>query len=311
MTTNLPKLLVAAMLGGVAAPAVASEGPWTTSRRLHNMYAGLFYEQFQCFTLEAGSDPLCGENAAAVPAPVQRTGLKLFYRTGLTPRLDFAASVPFIHASSSERNDPSLATTTGLGLVQARLRRRIGSLGAVDLAAGAGVESGVFHRSTRGRITNIGDGVTSVYGSVYAGTTGLLGPRFYTFSTDASYALRVPEMESDIGRLPGDELRFSSVMLYAISSTIGLGASVDGQFRLWGEPLDFAQLASFGDDSDSLRWAALNASQLKVGGRVAIYPSENRPYLQLSAHRAVWSKHNPTDTTLVEVAVGFDAGRRN
>jgi len=311
VTTLFRKLLTTAGAWAAATTAMASEGPWTTAPGLHNVYAGLFYERFQCFTLDGVSDPTCGEDAAPVPTPVQRTGVKLFYRTGLTSKLDVAASAPLIHAFSGEADNPDLATTTGVGLLQARLRRRIGSLGPLDLAAGAGVESGFLHRNTRGRITNIGDGVTSLQASAYAGATGLLGPRFYTFSTDLSYSFRLPEAQSDIGRIPGDELRFASVMLYAISSTFGLGVSIDGQFRMWGEPLDFAQLSSYGSATDSLRWAALDASQLKLGSRLAIYPSEHRPYLQLSAHRAIWSVNNPTDTTLVEVAVGFDAGRRH
>jgi hypothetical protein len=142
------------------------------------------------------------------------------------------------------------------------------------------------------------------------GATRPLGTRFYTASTDLGYAFRIPEMDSDVGRLPGDELRFSSVFLYALNARVGLGASVDGQIRLWGEPLDFAELAAYSGAEDSIRWAVLDASQIKAGGRLVLYPTEDRPYLQFSAHRAVWARNNPIDTTIVELAAGFDVDRR-
>ncbi len=293
-----------------ATPALASEGPWTTLPGKHNIYTGLFYERFECFTLEGGNDPSCGSGAAAIPDPVQRVGMKLFYRTGLTRTLDVAAAVPIIRAASSNTESDDLAPTTGIGLVQARIRWRMGALGPIDIASGAALETGALHRQTRGRITNLGDGVTSAIGTLYAGTTRPLGARFYTASTDLGYAFRIPELEADIGRLPGDELRFSSVFLYALTSSIGIGASLDGQVRLWGEPLDFAELAAYSGTEDSIRWAVLDASQIKAGGRVALYPTGGRPYLQLSMHRAVWARNNPIDTTIFELAAGFDIDQR-
>ena len=297
---------------GITASTAAhsSEGPWTTPKGLHNFYTGLYFERFQCFTLDGVNDAECGENAASIPAPVQRVGAKVFYRTGLTRNIDIAASVPVVRASSSEEDNEDLATTTGIGTVQTRVRWKMGDLGPIQVASGAGFETGALHRSTRGRITNLGDGVTAAVGTVYAGSTGLLGSRFYTASADASYVFRFPELDSDIGRLPADEVRFSSVLLYALSARVGIGASVDGQMRLWGEPLEFAQLATYGGDENSPRWAVLDASQIKVGGRIALYPTEKRPYLQLAAHRAIWAVHNPIDTTIVELAAGFDLGER-
>ena len=290
--------------------ARSSEGPWTTPKGLHNFYTGLYFERFQCFTLDGVNDAECGENAAAIPAPVQRVGAKLFYRTGLTRNVDVAGSLPVLRAFSSEEGNTDLAPTTGVGTLQTRVRWKMGDLGPIQVASGAGLETGVLHRSTRGRITNLGDGVTSAVGTVYAGATGLVGRRFYTVSTDASYVFRFPELDSDVGRLPADEVRFSSVLLYALNARVGIGASVDGQMRLWGEPLEFAQLATYGGDDDSPRWAVLDASQIKVGGRIALYPTENRPYLQAAVHRSVWAVHNPIDTTIVELAAGFDLGER-
>ncbi len=98
----------------------------------------------------------------------------------------------------------------------------------------------------------------------------------------------------------------SGVSTLALTPHVGLGVSADGFWRLWGEELVMSQLAAYGDD----RWAALAAAQVKVGGRIIIYPGERRPYLQFSGMRAVWARNNPLDTTLVEVAMGMDIGRR-
>ena len=304
-------LTVAALVGLSVAPraAQASEGPWTTARGLHNLYLGTFYEQFNCFTVDGMASEDCPDGSAAVEEPIRRVGAKVFYRTGLARWADVALSVPVVRASSAADGDP-YATTLGLGTVQGRLRARIGALGPVDVSGGVGAETGALHADTRGRITNIGDGVTSVLGTLYAGSTGILGSGFYTASADVSYAYRLQEQVVDVGRIPADEIRFASVFLYGLSDRIGVGASLDGQFRLWGEDLVFAELASYGSADDSLRWTALNASQVKAGARLAMYPVRHWPYLQLSIHRSVWAENNPVDTTFVEAAIGFDLGQR-
>jgi len=310
VSNRTARFLVGLSFVGCGAAAHASEGPWTTAPGLHNLYAGAFYERFECFTLADGEDAACPSGSVPVDAPVQRSGVKLFYRTGLGAKLDVAVAGTGVRAFSAADGD-AFETNTGFGVLQARVRRGMGAFGPVDLSASLGAESGALHRSTRGQITNLGDGVHAALATVSAGAAGLLGPGFYTASADVGYALRVPEETGrDPGRLPADELRVSSVMLYGLSDRLGVGASVDGQFRLWGEQLDFGALQAYGDASDSLRWAALDASQVKVGARLALYPTGKLPYLQLSAHRAVWAQNNPVDTTLLEVATGFDLGTR-
>lgn len=304
-----PYIRAAALLTSMCAipsgTALASEGPWTTAPGLHNLYVGLYHERFACFTQEGAGDDGCGADAAPVSSPVNQTGLKAFYRTGLTRNIDVALGLPVARSSSE-----SMPTTLGWGTVQARLRWQLGDLGPVSVATGVGLETGALHRASRGRITNLGDGTTGATGSLYMGSMGVLGPRFYTASADVSYAYRLTELTDNDVRLPADELRFSSVFLYALSQRVGVGLSLDGQFRLWGEELDFSELASYGGADDSMRWAVLNASQMKGGARLALYSTDRLPYLQLTVLRALWADHNPTDTTMVEAAVGFDLGRR-
>ena len=285
----------------------ASEGPWTTAPGLHNLYLGVMAERFECFDAKAEGQGACAPGMAVL-SPVNKIGAKVFYRTGIASNLDVAFSVPVARAFSSESVDsPLYATNTGVGLVQGRVRYQFASVAGVDTAASAGVRSGAAHYSTRGQITNLGEGGTDLIGTVYMGHTGLGLRRFYTASMDVSYVYRLPQMaDTAVGRIPGDEVSIAAVSTLALSQHMGVGVSVDGSWRLWGEDLAFAELSKYGDD----RWAALAASQVKMGGRLVFYPSDSLPYIQVSGMRAVWARNNPTDTTQVEVALGTDFGRR-
>ena len=295
------------LLALLTASSMASEGPWTTSRGLHNVYLGVMGERFRCFEAKGASNAACS-SGIPLSAPVAKTGAKIFYRTGLGDRTDVAFSVPFVQSFATEpTTNPMLSSTTGIGLVEGRVRQRLGKIGDVGVAAATGVRTGAAHWDTRGRITNLGEGSTDLMAALYLGGTGPVAGRFHTTSMDVRYFYRLPLQQSDsLGRIPGDEVHLSSVSTFAVTPQLGLGLSADGFWRLWGEELDLSRLGQYGDD----RWAALRASQLKLGGRAVVYPGERRPYLQLSVMRAVWAKNNPVDTTQVELAMGMDIGRR-
>lgn len=288
-------------------PAQASEGPWTTSPGLHNIYLGLIGERFQCFEADGRSSSACG-SGLGTKVPVAQVGAKVFYRTGLNKKTDVAIGVPVGQSFTTEPTSSSqYDTTAGVGTIQGRIRRRIGSLGDVGFATGAGLKTGALHRSTRDRITNLGEGSTDLTGSLYMGSTGLSLRRFHTSSIDLSYTYRLAQTaDSAVGRIPADEINATAVSLLAVSSKLGLGLSADAAWRLWGQQLTPEKLVVSGDD----RWAALAAAQVKLGGRIVIYPGERAPYLQLSAMRTVWARNNPLDTTQLEIAMGIDLGRR-
>ena len=285
--------------------AWASEGPWTAPKGLHNIYVGVYAEQFGCFEAEGKESTKCSVGLPTL-SPVRQIGVKFFYRYGLAKKWDFAIAAPLGRSFMAEpSSSPSMEPTTGLGLLETRVRRRLGHTGPLDWSASAGVRSGIFHHDTRGKMTNLGEGTNDLYATVSNGATGLLGARFYTTSTDVSYYYRVPLQEDEtIGRIPGDEVRLSSVFDYAASARMGIGLTFDAFHRLSGAELNIAEMGQYGDD----RWAALKATQVKVGGRVMMYPSGPWPYLQLGLQRTVFALNNPTDTTFVEVAMGTDFG---
>jgi len=294
-----------ALLTLLNGPAEASEGPWTTARGIHNIYLGVMGERFRCFEAQGQSSTACA-SGLPVAAPVAKLGAKAFYRTGLTGKTDVAVGIPVARSFSLEStSSPMYATTTGLGLIEGRVRYRLGKIYNIDFAAGAGVRSGAAHHASRGRMTNLGEGSTDLQATLYAGRMAPVGPRFHVTSVDLSYFYRLPlDADTAVGRIPGDEIRVSGVSTVAVTSHLGLGLSADGFWRLWGEPLSMSRVSVYGED----RWASLKASQIKLGGRVVIYPGDHRPYLQFSGMRAIWAKNNPLDTTQVEIAVGVDIG---
>ena len=303
-----PAMLATALL--LSNQARASEGPWSTAPGLHNIYLGTFVERFSCFTADRPGSVSCGDSSTALPGAVARTGLKAFYRTGLSRRVDLAFSAPLLASiGSGDASSDTMQPTIGVGTIQGRVRATLGDAGPVTFGMGLGVESGAAHAKTRGRITNLGDGTSGAVATLYSGTHALLGSTFYTASTDISYVYRFKIDESSAGRLPGDELRFSSLMVFALSQRFGVGASLDGQLRLWGEDLNARDLRPFGTRDDSLRWAALQAQQIKGGVRGVLYPEGTRPYMLLGVYQALWAWNNPVDTLFVELAVGFDLGR--
>ena len=68
-----------------------------------------------------------------------------------------------MHATTqTASSSANYAPTTGVGVAQSRVRARLQSIGGLDTAASLGVESGIFHTATRGRVTNVGDGTHGV-----------------------------------------------------------------------------------------------------------------------------------------------------
>jgi hypothetical protein len=287
--------------------ASASEGPWTAPQGAHNVYLGLYGEQFRCFEAEGKQSEECA-SGLSVPRSVRQVGLKVFYRYGINRNWDFAVAAPFARSFVvGEPSSPSEAATPGIGLVESRMRRRLGKTGPLDWSASAGLRSGFFHKDTRGRLTNLGEGTNDLAATLSTGTTGLLGARFYTTSLDANYYYRFPLQEDDsLGAIPGDEVRASAIFDYAATARIGTGVTLDAFHRLSGADLNFGKIAKFGDD----RWAALQATQVKLGGRIMMYPKGAVPYLQVGVQRTVWARNNPTDTTYVEFAMGTDIGSK-
>ncbi|MDP6933352.1 MAG: hypothetical protein QGG40_10570 [Myxococcota bacterium] len=291
--------LLASTLVLTPALALAAEGPWTTPSGLQEVYLGTGIERFEAFDTGNGS-------TQDVPYPVYRAGGKVFWRYGINSNLDVALDAPLLtsFAPDAPASSSKFATTTSFEYLKTRLRVRLPSEGLpVDLAARAELRTGVLHRETRSRLTNLGEGTTDLGGTLSTGSMGLVGGFFYTFAVDAGYWYRFPLEQGDDGKIPGDEVLVSSFLQITPSEHLGFALMTDSFWRLSGE--DFGETEVEVKDNE---WAALRAAQTKVGGKLIVYPDGAWPQFVVSFARAVWARNNPVDTTVVELGIGFNLG---
>lgn len=285
------------MLAGWLSTAVAGDDPWIAPPQTTNVYVASVGERFANFV---GTDL----TPKAVQSPIYNVGGKVYVRHGLGSNMDFSIDAPFSRAWASGGTSSGLyQPTMGVGLLQAELRRRwLGQDAPLSASTRLAVRSGVLHQSPRGRLTNLGEGTTDVGVGVGVGRLSIAGRSFVTLDAGATYWYR-SALEDDV---PADEVTWSSNLTFSTSSKFGFGFASSGLHRLGGQDLGAVSVV----DADN-QWAALNAQQIKVGGRLSLYSSERFPSMSLSVLRAVWARNNPIDTTVVEIGMGWDIRRNN
>ncbi|GEM_PF-2348830 len=290
-----PTLLAALCLSG---QALATEGPWTTPAGQHATYTGVGIDHFRSFTDGDGG-------TQDAPSGVTRFGAKQLWAAGLTDRFDVGVEVPYVFVVADDpavRSQSAFATTSDFSEIRVRLRylalTETWRRPAVALR-GSG-RSGFAHSDSRHRITNAGEGTTDLGVGLSAGKIGLVGPGFLTVSADVDFWYRIALDRVDGQKIPANEARAALMVQYAPHRRFGLSVVADGFHRFGG--YDLGSLS--GVDADH-QWAALDAAQLKVGGKLMHFAHGRIPNLTLSAYRAVLARNNPNDTWLVELGVGF------
>ena len=272
--------------------ADAGDDPWIAPTKTTNFFVAVSGEQFQDFVAEQG-DLKPGDH------PIRTAGGKLYIRHSLGKNSDLTLDLPVVTSWSSGPNPSGLyAQTTGVGLLQAELRRRW----LETISTRAVVRTGALHQSTRGRLTNLSEGTTDLGFGIGTGGVFPGQKRFYTFDLGGSYWLRFPIQSGD--EIPADEVSWTTNMLVSPSSNMGIGAAASGHHRLGGQSLGAVAVSN-----PDNQWAALEAQQIKVGGRIMLYSTDDHPAICLSVLRAVWARNNPIDTTLVEFGIGWDMRR--
>jgi len=287
-------LILITMVSG----ALAGEDPWVAPASTTNLFVALTGSRYQEFV---GSS----DQSMSLDSPVLGLGGKLYLRHGLGKRMDITVDVPVASNRAPDTDGTGMfEPTTGVGDVQLDVRRQWLSASENGLATRLAVRSGLLHHDTRGRLTNLGEGTTDMGAGVGFGSMAPVGPTFVTLDAGGTYWYRFPLESSGDGPIPASEVTWSTNAVLTPSSLMGLGVTASGLHRLGGQELGAQDVA----DPDD-RWAALQAQQVKVGGRVALYATEKRPSISIAVLRAVWARNNPTDSTLVEVGVGWDLGR--
>ena len=167
--------------------------PWITPEGHHNLYVATACDRFSQFTT-ASADSL------SMAAPVTRAGVKAVYRYGVSGDLDVTLDIPASVAfATGGAHGADYATTAGFEPLQAHLRRRLLPTQApLSLSAHASLRTGVLHRATTDRLTNLGEGTTDLGAGLATGYMGVLAGRaFVTTSLGGSYWHRLPRSDTD------------------------------------------------------------------------------------------------------------------
>jgi len=289
-------LILVAMMSG----AMAGEDPWIAPSKTTNLFMAMTGTRFQEF-VSTSDEPM------SLDAPIVGIGGKLYLRRGLGNRMDVSLDVP-VSANRAPDTDGAgmYESTTGVGNVQLDVRKQWLSSSENGFSSRIAARSGRLHQSSRGRLTNLGEGSTDLGAGLGIGGMSPLGPTFITLDAGGTYWYRFPLSTSSDGSVPADEITWSANAVLTPISAMGVGIATSGLHRLGGQNLGETDV----DDPDD-RWAALKVQQIKVGGRVALYASDNRPSFSIAFMRAVWAQNNPVDSTLLELGVGWDLGRRS
>ena len=282
--------------------AVAGSGPWTLSPGEHNVYVGADYFRYQRFNgVSPGIELSSGLTAAGLTG-VWTTGLAY----GLEAEFKLAfESVRVNDARTCLQGTPSdfCEPTAGIGDLAARVKWR-----AVDEAYGAplsvalhlSARSGEAYAGRRGRLTTLGDGQTDAGAGASVGRTDTLGKGWYMASVDATYWYRFPNVVEAGRKVPTDEISADADVLVSLHPRFGIGPSVSFFTRTGG--VDFVPATTDFFDPDLFN--RLDASQLKVGGKLGIYSVDNGPTVSVAALWTVAARNNPSDTFALSVGVG-------
>ena len=287
----------------LAPSAHAGGGPWTLNAGEHNVYVGLDYFRYRKFR---------GEGAAMdeLDTGLTAAGATAVWTIGMAKDVEVELKLPF---EMVRANDASVA-----GCTEARPEdwceptANVGDLGAsvkwrivdelyespVSVSVSGGFRTGEAYSNTRGRLTTLGDGQTDVGAGVAVGKTGRAGRGWYTSAAEAWYFYRFGNTTVGGRKVPADELAFSAEALWAFHPRVAIGPAFFGFTRLRGVGLGDIDYMSMDG------WSSLKATQLKVGGKAAIFSTDGGPTVVISGLMTVHARNNPADT----LALGFGVG---
>jgi len=292
------------MIPWLISVAWAGGGPWTLDAGASNLYLGLEHARYASVRTARGVRDLDGGLTA-----ISATGVATL---GLFEGAEFEAIVPFSRVRH-QRPDGDLCAgpnrpadwcdvTTSLANVQLAVKGRLldeAALNPVSISVAGLVRSGEAYSEKRGRLTALGEGQTDVGAQVSVGrTASAMGAGWYRASATVGYWYRLPLDTSD-GKVPADDLVAATSMVVSPVKRLGIGPIANLFHRLGGD--DLGESLNLTDPNG---FAALAASQLKVGGQVALYGDHG---LTVTADllATVWARNNPSDAVGIGVGIGW------
>ncbi|RME21557.1 MAG: hypothetical protein D6798_17810, partial [Deltaproteobacteria bacterium] len=131
------------------------------------------------------------------------------------------------------------------------------------------------------------------------GRTDGVGRRgWYRAGLTGWYWYRFPNAVDVDGKKPGDEISGAAELSLSPGRPWAVGPAMYGFIRPRGVDIGEADFSSL-DGFSSLR-----ASQLKVGGKLAIFGVRGRT-VSITLLRTVYARNNPSDTLALSVGMGW------
>ncbi len=106
-------------------------------------------------------------------------------------------------------------------------------------------------------------------------------------------------VDPDFGKVPADEVAGQTEVLLSVHPRVGIGPTASGFTRLGGIALD-----GTADYTDPDLFSSLRATQVKVGGKLALYALDNGPTVSIAVLQTVYAENNPSDTLSLSLGVG-------
>jgi hypothetical protein len=174
----------------------------------------------------------------------------------------------------------------------------------VSWSVSGAFRSGEAYAGKRGRLTTLGDGQTDLGVGTSVGRTGPAGRGWYTASTEIWYFYRFANGIVDGRKAPADEVALNLEALWAFHPRVAVGPAAYGFARTGGialQDIDFLDPNGF---------SALRASQLKVGGKVALFSTEGGPTVVVTVLGTAYARNNPSDTLSISFGLGWFVPRK-
>ncbi|MFK7929276.1 MAG: hypothetical protein AB8H79_13870 [Myxococcota bacterium] len=289
----------------LSAPSVAGGGPWTLNPGEHNVYVGFDYFRYSSFR---------GAQGAAQPtaSPLSASVVTGVWTIGMAKDLEVELRLPFesVHVRDSGAEgcvspdvpEDFCKATANIGDVAGVVKwRAVDELysSPVSISFSGAFRSGEAYSGARGRLTTLGDGNTDVGVGASVGRTSGAGKGWYTSSAELWYFYRFSNAGSGRDKIPGDELAFSAEALWAFHPRVAIGPAAFGFTRLSGTDFEDIELGSLNG------FSSLRATQVKVGGKLALFSTHKGPTVVVTAVGTLYAKNNPSDTLVLGFGLGW------
>ena len=266
--------------------AAKGEYPSPTPKGAISVYQSVGFSQWSKYRIRSSEDDL--------PTPIGTGVAQTHIGYGILPNMDIHASLPLLYSTFGDQ-DP----VAGVGFITLGSKILLLQEGndPITFSIIPAARIGSFHASSRGKVHNIGEGSIDVGAGVALGRMGYLDTGFYWFDIGGQFWYRIPS-SFDLADPPSSDIVYNFNVGYSVLPSIGLGFTVEGVHRLDGQDYPASGI------SDADQWAALQISQMKLGGKISYFATEKMT-LDVVVLRSVFAINNPIDEVYTGLGLNF------